>query len=74
MSDRRDAAYRYEVTVYVPTLDEVVENAVTDPYSVALTANSARSVLTDLRDPALAPRGWERLRKPRRAQPEDSTI
>ena len=70
----RNATYLYEVTVYVPALDEVVVNAVTDPYSVALTTNSARSVLADLEDPALAPDGWRRLRKPRLAQPEDSTI
>ena len=54
----RDAAYRYAVTVYVPTLDQVVTNVVTDPYSLALTTNSARSVLADLDDPALEPRGW----------------
>jgi pullulanase-type alpha-1,6-glucosidase len=70
----RNAAYRYEVRVYVPTLDEVVTNVVTDPYSLALTTNSRWSVLADLRDPALRPRGWKRLRKPRLAQPEDSTI
>jgi pullulanase-type alpha-1,6-glucosidase len=70
----RNAAYRYEVTVYVPTLDKVVANAVSDPDSVALTLNSARSVLADLDDPVLQPRGWERLRKPTLAQPEDSTI
>jgi pullulanase-type alpha-1,6-glucosidase len=70
----RDAPYLYAVTVYVPALDRVMTNEVTDPYSLALTTNSARSVLADLDDPALAPRGWERLRKPRLAQPEDSTI
>jgi pullulanase-type alpha-1,6-glucosidase len=70
----RNAAYIYEVTVYVPTLDKVVTNVVTDPYSLALTTNSGRSVLADLRDPALKPRGWDRLRKPQLAQPEDSTI
>jgi pullulanase-type alpha-1,6-glucosidase len=76
MGDRswRNAAYLYEVTVYVPTLDEVVTNTVTDPYSVALTTDSARSVLADLDDPALQPKGWERLRKPVLRQPEDSTI
>ena len=61
----RNAAYRYEVTVYVPTLDRVVTNAVTDPYSVALTTNSARSVLADLDDPALKPNGWEQLEEAR---------
>jgi hypothetical protein len=70
----RNAAYLYEVTVYVPTLDKMVTNAVTDPYSVALTTNSARSVLAVLDDPALEPRGWQGLRKPALRQPEDSTI
>jgi len=45
----RNAAYRYEVRVYVPTLDQVVTNLVTDPYSLALTTNSRRSVLANLR-------------------------
>ena len=70
----RGAAYAFEVTVYAPTLDEVVTNVVTDPYSLALTTNSTRSVLADLRDPDLAPRGWDRLRKPKLAQPTDTTI
>jgi pullulanase-type alpha-1,6-glucosidase len=70
----RGADYAFEVTVYAPTLDEVVTNVVTDPYSVALTTNSRRSVLADLRDPALAPSGWDRLDKPRLAQPADTTI
>ena len=52
----RNAAYAYEVEVYVPTLDEVVTNVVTDPYSLALTTNSRRSVLVDLRAPR-SPRG-----------------
>ena len=31
-------------------------------------------MLVDLDDPALTPHGWDRLRKPPLAQPEDSTI
>jgi pullulanase-type alpha-1,6-glucosidase len=70
----RNARYAFAVTVYVPALDQVVTNEVTDPYSLGLTTNSAESVLVDLDDPALAPAGWDRLRKPALAQPEDSTI
>jgi pullulanase-type alpha-1,6-glucosidase len=70
----RNAAYLYDVNVYVPKLDQVVTNTVTDPYSAALTTDSARSVLADLDDLALKPRGWQRLRKPPLAQPEDTTI
>ncbi|MBB4910843.1 pullulanase-type alpha-1,6-glucosidase [Actinophytocola algeriensis] len=70
----RDARYAFAVTVYVPALDDVVTNVVTDPYSLGLTTNSARSVLVDLDDPALAPKGWDRLRKPALPRQEDSTI
>ena len=68
----RNAEYAYAVTVYVP--NEVVTNVVTDPYSLGLTLNSRRSLLVDLDDRELAPRGWDRLRKPELDQPEDSTI
>ena len=70
----RDARYAYEVTVYVPGEDAVLTNVVTDPYSLGLTTNAGRSILVDLDDPALTPAGWDRLAKPRLAQPADSTI
>ncbi|MEU5050885.1 pullulanase-type alpha-1,6-glucosidase [Streptomyces sp. NPDC021096] len=56
--------YRYAVTVHAPAAGKVVTNRVTDPYSTALTADSTHSLVTDLADPALAPAGWQRLRKP----------
>ena len=74
LRDWRGAAYAFRVQVYAPRSDAVVTNDVTDPYSLALTLNSKRSVLVDLDDPALAPPGWRSLRKPALAQPEDSTI
>jgi pullulanase-type alpha-1,6-glucosidase len=70
----RGAPYAYAVTVYAPSAGEVVTNVVTDPYSLALTTNSTRSVLADLDDDDLKPHGWDGLAKPRLAQPEDSTI
>jgi pullulanase-type alpha-1,6-glucosidase len=70
----RDARYRFAVRVYVPSLDAVTTNVVTDPYSVALTTNSQRSVLVDLEDRSLKPRGWDHLRKPPLPAPEYSTI
>ena len=57
-------AYRYVVTVWAPTVRKTVTNKVTDPYSTALTADSTRSLVVDLDDPELAPRGWRALRKP----------
>ncbi|GAA0462049.1 pullulanase-type alpha-1,6-glucosidase [Streptomyces sp. NPDC046215] len=56
--------YRYAVTVPSPAAGKTVTNLVTDPYSTALTADSARSLVTDLAAPALAPPGWRTLRKP----------
>ncbi|WP_327684605.1 pullulanase-type alpha-1,6-glucosidase [Streptomyces sp. NBC_00467] len=56
--------YRYAVTVWAPSVQKLVTNKVTDPYSTALTTDSARSLLVDLADPKLAPAGWRTLRKP----------
>ncbi len=68
------ATYLYAVRVYAPTVREVVTNEVTDPYSVALTTDSERSVVVDLDSPRLAPRGWRHLAKPPLARAEDSSI
>ena len=70
----QNGTYRYEVKVYVPSTGRVETNVVTDPYSVALTTNSAKSVIADLNSPALTPKGWSTLAKPDLAQQEDSTI
>jgi pullulanase len=53
--------YTFVVTVYAPSAQAIVTNEVTDPYSLALSADSGRSQLVDLKDPALAPRGWQTL-------------
>ncbi|GAA1808969.1 pullulanase-type alpha-1,6-glucosidase [Agromyces neolithicus] len=51
--------YRWSLDVYAPTTGAIETNSVTDPYSVALTTNSARSVVVDLDAPALRPAEWE---------------
>ncbi|MFH8406022.1 pullulanase-type alpha-1,6-glucosidase [Streptomyces sp. NPDC018019] len=56
--------YRYVVTVWAPSVGRFVTNKVTDPYATALTADSERSVVLDLADPRLAPKGWGKLKKP----------
>lgn len=60
----RGLPYRYEVKVFAPSTGKIETNLVTDPYSVALTLNSTRSVLTDLNDAAQKPAGWDALKKP----------
>ncbi|MCM0674377.1 pullulanase-type alpha-1,6-glucosidase [Micromonospora phytophila] len=56
--------YRYQVEAWQPAAQKVVTAAVTDPYSVALAPDSTHSQIVDLSDPALAPQGWAKLRKP----------
>ncbi|WP_437114883.1 pullulanase-type alpha-1,6-glucosidase [Streptomyces longispororuber] len=56
--------YRYIVKVWAPSVRKVVTNKVTDPYATALTADSRRALVADLRDPKLAPAGWKDMRKP----------
>jgi pullulanase-type alpha-1,6-glucosidase len=56
--------YKFRVTAWQPAAQAVVTASVTDPYSVALAANSTHSQLVDLNDPALAPPGWRGLHKP----------
>ena len=51
--------------VFAPTTGRVETNLVTDPYSVALTAELDRvRCWSSLSDPALTPPGWSHLRKP----------
>ncbi|MDQ0580600.1 pullulanase-type alpha-1,6-glucosidase [Streptomyces rishiriensis] len=70
----KNKPYRYAVTVWAPTVGKVVTNKVTDPYSVALTTDSARSLVVDLDDKALAPGGWSTLTKPKAVPLKDAQI
>jgi len=73
-SDWKGKYYLYDVEVYVDSTGQVEHNVVTDPYSVSLSANSARSQIVDLSDDALAPPGWNDVDKPPLAQPEDLSL
>ena len=61
--DLRGGYYAYLVDVFVPG-SGIVRNRVTDPYSVSLTTDSARSYIADLDDPALKPAGWDEAPRP----------
>ncbi|MDO8338169.1 MAG: pullulanase-type alpha-1,6-glucosidase, partial [Microcella sp.] len=50
--------YRWNVDVLTIETGEFETNSVTDPYSVGLTINSARSVVVDLDAPELQPQLW----------------
>jgi pullulanase-type alpha-1,6-glucosidase len=66
--------YLYEVTVYAPSTGEVEVNRVTDPYSVALTLNSTRSVVVDLDDRRWQPALWRTAAAPTLEDEVDQTI
>ncbi|MHB9755403.1 pullulanase-type alpha-1,6-glucosidase [Streptomyces sp. BYX5S] len=70
----RGKEYRYAVRVWAPSVQKLVTNKVTDPYSVALTANSERSLVVDLDDRSLAPKGWAGLTKPEATPMKDAQI
>jgi pullulanase-type alpha-1,6-glucosidase len=62
--DWKGRYYRYRVSAWQPAAQKVVTASVTDPYSVDLSVDSTFSRVTDLNDRALAPAGWDTLRKP----------
>ncbi|MCA2216482.1 pullulanase-type alpha-1,6-glucosidase [Jidongwangia harbinensis] len=61
--------YRYRVTAWQPAARKVVTASVTDPYSLALSADSTHSQIVDLSSAALRPAGWDTLRKPAAVAP-----
>ncbi|QIL20381.1 alpha-1,6-glucosidase domain-containing protein [Thermomonas sp. HDW16] len=61
--DLRGNYYAYLVDVFVPGIG-IVRNRVTDPYSISLTTDSARSYIADLDDPAMKPAGWDDTPRP----------
>jgi pullulanase-type alpha-1,6-glucosidase len=66
--------YLFEVEVFAPTTGLIETNQVTDPYSLSLSANSVRSQIVDLADPALQPAGWDAMEKPALPAPEDVVV
>jgi hypothetical protein len=62
---RAGATYTYLVDVFVPGAG-LLRNRVTDPYALALSADSARTAVVDLADPALEPPGWRTAARPNR--------
>ncbi|BDZ40386.1 alpha-1,6-glucosidase [Microbacterium suwonense] len=70
----RGDEYLWQVEVYAPTTGRIEANSVTDPYSVALTVNSTRSVAVDLADAAFQPEQWRTTASPVIDKPVDRAI
>ena len=66
--------YLYEVNVFAPSTGKIETNLVTDPYSISLSMNGARSQIVDLNDADLKPGGWDEVTKPELAAPEDIVV
>ena len=66
--------YLYEVEVYARETGRVQTNLVTDPYSVALSTDSQRSLIVNLADADLKPKKWDKLKKRKLAAPEDAVL
>ena len=71
--------YVLDVEVYVPSVDAVVNNLVTDPYSVSLSQDGVavgdvRSQFVNLADSDLKPAGWDALSKPALTNFEDIVV
>jgi pullulanase-type alpha-1,6-glucosidase len=66
--------YLFDVRVYVPSTGRVQRNRVSDPYSVALTLDSKRSVAVNLASRSFMPSVWRKTASPKLRQAVDSTI
>ncbi|MBC7685199.1 MAG: DUF3372 domain-containing protein [Bdellovibrionales bacterium] len=66
--------YKYAVDVIVDGMG-LVRNLVTDPYSVSLTTDSARSYIADLSSARFKPAGWDRHAIPAKVRAQtDMTV
>ncbi|RFA25292.1 hypothetical protein CAI21_19430 [Alkalilimnicola ehrlichii] len=71
--------YLYEIELYVPAYiggssGGIKTTQVTDPYALGLSANSERSFIVDLNDPATKPDGWDSVSLPAIEHPVDIAI
>ncbi|MEL5990527.1 pullulanase-type alpha-1,6-glucosidase [Microbacterium phosphatis] len=66
--------YLWEVRVFAPSTGKIETNLVTDPYSLALTLNSERSVAVDLSDNEWEPKQWRKAEAPEVKQDVDRAI
>ncbi len=66
--------YLLDEKVYAPSMHAIVENFVTDPYSVDLALNGTKSRLSNLDSEALKPAGWDEDHPPELARINDLSI
>lgn len=66
--------YLYDVHVYVPQEQKIVDNFVVDPYSADVALNGVKTRLTDLNEWATKPLGWDETGSPKLASVDDLSL
>ncbi len=66
--------YLLDLKVYAPSTRGIVENVVSDPYSIDLALNGTKSRITDVDADVNQPAGWESDRSPALARVNDLSI
>jgi pullulanase len=66
--------YLLDERVYAPSTRSIVENIVSDPYSIDLALNGSKSRLTDIDAESNQPEGWGEDRSPALARINDLSI
>ncbi len=66
--------YLLEEKVYAPSVRSVVDNVVTDPYSIDLALNATKSRFTDMNARENTPTGWKDDKAPALARVNDLSI
>jgi pullulanase len=66
--------YLLDEKVYAPSARSIVENVVTDPYSIDLAVNATKSRLADVDARDNTPEGWDEDRAPALARVNDLSI
>ncbi len=66
--------YLYDILVYVPNQQQIVENLVADPYSPDIALNGAKTRISDLSDESTKPVGWDASASPALDSPNDFSV
>jgi pullulanase len=70
----RNQYYLFDVHVYTPVTFQIVDNLVTDPWSLGLSLNSTLSQIINLEDPPNKPAGWDNVPSPPLASLNDLSL
>ncbi|MGD0941272.1 MAG: pullulanase-type alpha-1,6-glucosidase [Terracidiphilus sp.] len=66
--------YLYDIHVYVPNQQQIVENLVTDPYSADIALNGTKTRIQDLSDESTKPPCWDWSSSPNLESLNDLTL